>query len=65
MPRWVEAKRATFKYGLGDEFIDVLKTLHTLGLDRTDKIRVKRRRGQPARRGRRVPARPGRPSGRG
>ncbi len=40
MPRWVEAKRATFKYGLGDEFIDVLKTLHKLGLDSTEKVRV-------------------------
>ncbi|NUS52501.1 MAG: ATP-binding protein, partial [Nocardioidaceae bacterium] len=27
MPRWVDAKRATFKYGLGEEFIDVLRTL--------------------------------------
>jgi saccharopine dehydrogenase-like NADP-dependent oxidoreductase len=40
MPRWIEAKRVTFKYGLGDEFIDVLKTLHKLGLDSTDKVRV-------------------------
>src|SRR3954466_10245424 len=40
MPRWVEAKRATFKYGLGEEFIGVLKTLHKLGLDKTDKVRV-------------------------
>ena len=40
MPRWVEAKRATFKYGLGDEFIDVLKTLHKLGLDSTEKVKV-------------------------
>ena len=40
MPRWVDARRVTFKYGLGDEFIDVLKTLHKLGLDRTDKVRV-------------------------
>jgi saccharopine dehydrogenase-like NADP-dependent oxidoreductase len=40
MPRWVEARRVTFKYGLGDEFIEVLKTLHKLGLDRTDKVRV-------------------------
>jgi len=40
MPRWVECKRATFKYGLGAEFIDVLKTLHKLGLDRTEKVRV-------------------------
>jgi saccharopine dehydrogenase-like NADP-dependent oxidoreductase len=40
MPRWLEARRVTFKYGLGDEFIDVLKTLHKLGLDRTEKVRV-------------------------
>jgi saccharopine dehydrogenase (NAD+, L-lysine forming) len=40
MPRWVESKRATFKYGLGDEFIGVLKTLHKLGLDSTEKVRV-------------------------
>lgn len=40
MPRWVKCKRATFKYGLGEEFIDVLKTLHKLGLDRTDKVNV-------------------------
>ncbi|HET6561673.1 MAG TPA: saccharopine dehydrogenase C-terminal domain-containing protein [Marmoricola sp.] len=40
MPRWVDCKRTTFKYGLGDEFIGVLKTLHTLGLDRTEKVRV-------------------------
>ena len=33
MPRWVDCKRVTFKYGLGDEFIDVLKMLHKLGLD--------------------------------
>ena len=40
MPRWVEAERVTFKYGLGAEFIDVLTVLHRLGLDRTDKVRV-------------------------
>ena len=40
MPRWVDCRRATFKYGLGDEFIEVLKTLHKLGLDRTDKVQV-------------------------
>ncbi|GAA2005003.1 saccharopine dehydrogenase-like NADP-dependent oxidoreductase [Microbacterium ulmi] len=41
MPRWTTAKRVTFKYGLGDEFIDVLKTLHKLGLDKTDRVSVK------------------------
>jgi saccharopine dehydrogenase (NAD+, L-lysine forming) len=40
VPRWVKAGRVTFKYGLGEEFIDVLKTLHKLGLDRTDKVRA-------------------------
>jgi saccharopine dehydrogenase-like NADP-dependent oxidoreductase len=41
VPRWVKAKRVTFKYGLGDQFISVLRTLHMLGLDRKDKIKVK------------------------
>lgn len=41
VPRWIKAKRVTFKYGLGDEFINVLKTLHMLGLDRKEKIHVK------------------------
>jgi len=40
MPRWVDAKKVTFKFGLGDEFIEVLKTLHKLGLDRTEKVKV-------------------------
>jgi saccharopine dehydrogenase (NAD+, L-lysine forming) len=40
IPRWVDAKRVTFKYGLGKEFIDVLKTLRMLGLDRTGPVQV-------------------------
>ena len=40
IPRWVNARRVTFKYGLGDEFIDVLKTLHKLGLDATAPVSV-------------------------
>ncbi len=44
MPRWVDAQRVTFKFGLGDEFIDVLKTLRKLGLDRTEPVMV---RGNP------------------
>ena len=40
MPRWLKAKRVTFKYGLGTEFIDVLQTLHKLGLDRTEPLTV-------------------------
>jgi saccharopine dehydrogenase-like NADP-dependent oxidoreductase len=41
IPRWVECERVTFKYGLGDEFIGVLKTLNLLGLDSTHPLRVK------------------------
>jgi saccharopine dehydrogenase (NAD+, L-lysine-forming) len=41
VPRWIACKRVTFKYGLGDEFIEVLKTLHSLGLDSKVPIRVK------------------------
>jgi saccharopine dehydrogenase (NAD+, L-lysine forming) len=40
IPRWVKTGRVTFKYGLGEEFIGVLRTLHKIGLDRTDKVRV-------------------------
>jgi len=40
VPRWVEADRVTFKYGLGDEFIGVLKALHKLGLDSTTPVLV-------------------------
>jgi saccharopine dehydrogenase (NAD+, L-lysine forming) len=40
IPRWVEAKRVTFKYGLGEEFIGVLQTLHKLGLDATSPVSV-------------------------
>ena len=70
MPRWVETKRATFKYGLGNEFIEVLKTLHKLGLDtHREGQRVEvggdGRRGLAARRRGRVPARPRDPRRRG
>ncbi|MDQ3628568.1 MAG: saccharopine dehydrogenase NADP-binding domain-containing protein [Actinomycetota bacterium] len=40
MPRWVDCERATFKYGLGADFIDVLETLHRIGLDRTEPVSV-------------------------
>jgi saccharopine dehydrogenase-like NADP-dependent oxidoreductase len=40
VPRWVEAGRVTFKYGLGEEFIGVLQTLHKVGLDATEPVRV-------------------------
>lgn len=40
VPRWIDARRVTFKYGLGREFIDTLRTLHRLGLDRTAPVTV-------------------------
>ena len=40
IPRWVQARKVTFKYGLGSEFIDVLRTLRKLGLDRTEPLQV-------------------------
>jgi saccharopine dehydrogenase (NAD+, L-lysine forming) len=41
MPTWLDVGRVTFKYGLGDEFIDVLRTLHKLGLDATKPVSVR------------------------
>ena len=41
IPRWIDCERVTFKYGLGDEFIEVLKTLHMLDLDSTKQVSVK------------------------
>src|SRR5438477_168332 len=40
IPRWVDARRVTFKYGLGNEFIEVLQVLHKVRLDGTAKVRV-------------------------
>ena len=41
VPRWIDCNRVTFKYGLGDEFIQVLQTLHKIGLDRVEKVSVR------------------------
>ena len=41
VPRWVDCRRVTFKYGLGEEFIGVLRTLHTLGLDSKEPVTVR------------------------
>ena len=40
VPRWLESNRVTFKYGLGEEFIGVLRTLHKLGLDSVKPVKV-------------------------
>jgi saccharopine dehydrogenase-like NADP-dependent oxidoreductase len=41
VPRAIDCRRVTFKYGLGSEFIGVLQTLHKLGLDSTEPLRVR------------------------
>ena len=41
VPREIECNRVSFKYGLGDEFIEVLKTLHKLGLDSKEPVSVR------------------------
>ena len=41
IPRQIDVGRVTFKYGLGTEFIDVLKTLHMLGLDEKEPVDVR------------------------
>jgi saccharopine dehydrogenase-like NADP-dependent oxidoreductase len=41
VPRWLTARRVTFKYALGSDFIDKLRTIHALGMDRTDRVSVK------------------------
>ena len=41
VPRWIDCRRVTFKYGLGDEFIEILKMLHRLGLDSKEPVRVR------------------------
>ena len=47
MPRFIDCKRVTFKFGLGDEFIGVLQTLHKLGLDRTEPVTVRGQQVSP------------------
>ncbi len=47
MPRWVNAKKVTFKYGLGEQMIGILRTLHELGLDSTASVDVKGVRVSP------------------
>ncbi len=41
IPRELDCRRVTFKYGLGEEFIQVLRTLNLLGLDSTRPVSVR------------------------
>jgi saccharopine dehydrogenase-like NADP-dependent oxidoreductase len=47
IPRALDARRVTFKYALGEEFIHALRVLHTIGLDRDDPIDVRGQRVRP------------------
>jgi saccharopine dehydrogenase-like NADP-dependent oxidoreductase len=42
VPRWLpHVRRVTFKYALGSDFIEKLRFLHDVGLDRTDPVQVR------------------------
>jgi saccharopine dehydrogenase-like NADP-dependent oxidoreductase len=41
IPRFIPCKRVTFKYGLGEKFINIIKIIKMLGLHRKDKVDVK------------------------
>jgi saccharopine dehydrogenase (NAD+, L-lysine forming) len=41
IPQWIDCRRVTFKYGLGAEFIEFLRTLHKAGLASTEPVRVR------------------------
>jgi saccharopine dehydrogenase-like NADP-dependent oxidoreductase len=41
VPRWIDVGRVTFKYGLGERFIEILKMLELLGLDSKEPIDVR------------------------
>ncbi len=45
LSRTIKAKKIAFKYGLGQEFIGILQTLHKLGLDQTKPHRVRSAQG--------------------
>jgi saccharopine dehydrogenase-like NADP-dependent oxidoreductase len=40
IPRWIDVGRVTFKFGLDEQFLNVLRTLHTLGLDSVKEVNV-------------------------
>ncbi|OGO27874.1 MAG: ATP-binding protein [Chloroflexi bacterium RBG_16_54_11] len=41
IPRFVPCKRVTFKYGLGEKFINVIKVIKLLGLHRKEAVDIK------------------------
>ncbi len=41
IPRWIKCNRVTFKYGLGEKFINVIKIIKMLGLHTREMVNVK------------------------
>ena len=41
IPQKIKAKKVTFKYGLGNDFIEKLKTIHALGLSNKQKVKYR------------------------
>jgi len=41
IPRYIQCKRVTFKYGLGEKFINVIRVIKMLGLHRKEPLSVK------------------------
>lgn len=41
IPRWIRCNKVTFKYGLGEKFIQVIRTLKMLGMHRREPVNVK------------------------
>lgn len=41
IPRYIPCKRVTFKYGLGEKFINVIKVIKMLGLQQKEAVNVK------------------------
>lgn len=41
IPRYIQCKRVTFKYGLGEKFIEVIKVIKMLGLHQKEAVNVK------------------------
>ena len=59
IPRVIDCRRVTFKYALGDKFIEAIKVIKLLGMESPEPVQVGQGEGGAARRGGGVPARSG------
>jgi saccharopine dehydrogenase (NAD+, L-lysine-forming) len=41
IPRYIDCNKVTFRYGLGEKFINIIRVIKTLGLHQKEKINVK------------------------